>query len=168
MNPSTIDDTEMQAKLQSAIGLLFRNDSFLLEKNVHERSVAHKLAEYLQQLWPEWNVDCEYDKKGLDPKRLDGINGCSEQRRTDRVLPDIVIHRRSSDLNLLVIEIKTKHADCECDYRKLELFTSENGVYKYRYGLFIRFKRLNPPEIKWYVNGAAKSIPTFSSRPVSS
>ena len=154
MNPSTIDDSEVQAKLQSAIGLLFKNDSFLLDKNVHERTIAHKLAEYLQQLWPEWNVDCEYDKKGLDIKRLDGISECNEQRRTDRVLPDIVVHYRNSDLNLLVIEIKTKHADCECDYRKLELFTSEDGEYKYRYGLFVRFNKLNRPEMKWYMGGA--------------
>lgn len=41
-------DEEIKEGTYVALDQLFKNDSFLLEINVHERSVAHKLAEYLQ------------------------------------------------------------------------------------------------------------------------
>jgi hypothetical protein len=136
-----------------SLGVLSKNDSFLLQNAVNERSVSHKLAEYLQSHFPDWNVDCEYDRKGLDnPKILDGIRECSERRRTDRVIPDIIIHRRNSDDNLLVIEIADQAND-PCDLKKLELFTSVRGQFRYRFGLFLRFDDLGSPTLRWFKDG---------------
>ena len=36
-------------------------DSYLLHHNIYERSITHKLAEYLQYNFPNFNVDCEYN-----------------------------------------------------------------------------------------------------------
>src|SRR2546427_8109761 len=105
---------EIKKRVEVGLGILSRNDFFLLEHRVNERSVSHKLAEYLQRQFPDWNVDCEYNKKGLSTKELDTIRECDEQRTTDRVFPDIIIHRRNTDDNLLVIEVKHQ-SDDPCD-----------------------------------------------------
>jgi hypothetical protein len=141
---------EVKKKVRISLGILCKNDSFLLENGVNERSIAHKLAEYLQIQFPDWNVDCEYNKKGLDRKILDGINECSEQKKTDRVYPDIIVHKRNTDDNLLVIEIKIKDEDC-CDIEKLKKFTSISGEFKYKLGLFIKFNEKE--SLRWFENG---------------
>ena len=144
---------EIKKKVNIAIDILFKNDSFLLEKDVNERSISHKLAEYIQIQFPEWHVDCEYNKKMFDKKMLEGIKGCSEQKKTDRIFPDIIIHQRNTNKNLLVIEIKTNNQDDPCDIRKLELFTQKDGKYVYAWGLFIKFNRTNSPILIWYKDG---------------
>lgn len=151
------DFESIQNKVGIAIGILLKEDAFLLENLVNERSVAHKLAEYLQEQFPEWNIDCEYNKKGLDTKLLDNIHECDEQRKTDRVLPDIIIHHRNSNRNLLVIEIKTKTDDSTCDKKKLKLFTSSNGEYHYSFGLYIKFNKIEEPQLTWYELGKQKN-----------
>jgi hypothetical protein len=146
-------DDEVKKNVGIAIGILFKNDYFLLENDVHERSVAHKLAEYLQIQFLDWDVDSEYNLKGLDTKQLDGIRQCSTQRATDRVLPDIIIHKRNTNNNLLVVEIKTNNQNDACDVEKLKLFTADSGDYKYVLGLFIKFNRLDEPSMRWFKNG---------------
>ena len=144
---------EIKKKVNIAIDILFKNDSFLLENNVNERSISHKLAEYLQILFPEWHVDCEYNKKMLSKKTLEGISECSEQKKTDRIFPDIIIHQRNTNKNLLVIEIKTNNKDNPCDIRKLKLFTKIGGKYVYDWGLFIKFDKNEKPSLTWFYNG---------------
>ena len=144
---------EIKKKVGICLGLLSRTDSFLLERRVSERSVSHKLAEYLQQQFPDWNVDCEYNLKGLGTKQLEGIQECDEQKKTDRVLPDIIVHRRNTDDNLLVIEVKHQNDDL-CDLKKLELFTSPSGQFRYKFGLFIKFDSPESPTLRWFEDGS--------------
>jgi len=150
------DFKEIKQRVNVAVGVLFKNDSFLLEKGVNERSVSHKLAEYLQEQFPDWNVDCEYDKKGDATKRLHGIDEC---RKSDSIIvyPDIIIHQRNKENNLLVIEIKTKSQDFICDIEKLKLFTSDID-YKYNFGLFIKFNKTSKPFLEWYAKGKKQKI----------
>ena len=144
---------EIQKKVHIAIGVLFKNDAFLLENEVHERSIAHKLAEYLQDEFPDWHVDCEYNRKGRDGKILKGIHECFEQRKTDRIFPDIIVHIRNTDKNLLVIEIKPNVNSDACDVKKLELLTKPDNGYEYKLGLYLSFNGLNRPIIEWFKDG---------------
>lgn len=57
-------DGEIIERTRIALGVLQKNDSFLLENEVNERTIAHKFAEYLQKQFPDWNVDCEYNRMG--------------------------------------------------------------------------------------------------------
>jgi len=149
-------DEEIRKKVQMAIDILFKNDHFLLRVGVHERTVAHKLAEYLQNGFPEWHVDLEYNRKENDIKALKGIRECADQRATDRIYPDIIVHKRGEEKNLLVIEIKTTGDEELCDIKKLELLTAQVGRYHYKLGLYIGFHGLaNPPELRWFKNGRA-------------
>ena len=124
---------EIKDKITMVYKILLKNDHYLLEKNVNERAITHKLAEYLQMLFPEYNVDCEYNKNFKEPNTLqpwDSITdiivqkyqakklSCQEICRkllTDAVsvCPDLIIHKRGTDNNLVVIEVKkkTNHED---------------------------------------------------------
>lgn len=56
--------------LDKSIVQLYKKDKFLLEKGVHEQSISHKLAHYMQNnieeektgLFEIFSVDCEYNK----------------------------------------------------------------------------------------------------------
>lgn len=144
-----IQPDELQSRVTMAVNKLFKNDNFLLSSNANERSISHKFAEYLQQEFPEWNVDCEYNRdlheniKKIDEWRKRCLEE-PEANDTDAktVYPDIIIHHRNSRNNLLVIEIKkSSNSDQgESDIEKLKMFLKENRGLNYHYGLFINFK----------------------------
>ena len=131
---------EIDKKLRICIGVFYKNDFFLIKNSVGERSISHKLAEYLQAELPDWNVDCEYNRMYDQIKVLQGILECSEQRTTDRIYPDIIVHERNSNNNLVVIEIKI-NIDDDCDIKKLEKLTSTKDKFSYKVGYFIRFSK---------------------------
>ena len=143
---------KLKSKVEKAIELLLKNDLFLLEIGVHERSVAHKLAEYLQQEFPEYHVDCEYNRYGKSVKEIRNI----------RVYPDIIIHKRDNQKNnLLAIEIKTKKVGkkkINKDRNKLRNFTSLSGKFKYRFGLFLKFDCKKLIDNKWYEYDSEKKF----------
>jgi len=182
-------------KIEVGLNLLINNDGYLLYKNINERSITHKLAEYLQNLFPEWNVDCEYNKnidllKDLDPRELllkmanyleevfpnqnirrDDIYSREEisdlvrqlhnpeklkyiegldiyvflldidgEEELQTIYPDIIIHRRGTHENHIVIEAKkTKNRSRKArlyDLAKLAILVSSSN-YNYRKGIFI-------------------------------
>lgn len=123
----------------SAIDLLLRKDAYLFEVDANERSISHRLAMYLAKLFPDWDVDCEFNRDGHEPKRLqlnpEPIQSDDEGGRT--VYPDVIIHRRGQNCNLLAIEVKKVGGGTDAsDLRKLRALRSE---LKYDLGLFIRF-----------------------------
>jgi hypothetical protein len=147
---------EINQKVNVAIGVLLKNDIDLLKNDVHERSITHKLAEYLQIQFPDWNVDCEYNRKGDATKTIiDNKKICAEHERQYRVFPDIIIHKRKTEDNLLVIEVKKNSSDKkkECDELKLIEFTKKGKEYHYDYGLFIEFYNSLKYRGDWYENG---------------
>ena len=141
----------IESKVKKAIELLLKNDLFLLEIGACERSVAHKLAEYLQQEFSEYHIDCEYNRDKDYKKELEGISEC--RGKEDLVFPDIIIHRRNTDNNLLVVEIKTSNNFEKCDLRKLELFTKPSEKFRYQFGLFLKFDCKRLIDNKWYEDG---------------
>jgi hypothetical protein len=150
-----IQPEELKSKVNKAINKLFKNDIFLLSANANERSISHKLAEYLQQEFDDWNVDCEYNRDNHDDvKRIKNWkNLCiknklkSDDTDAKTVYPDIIIHHRSSKNNLLVIEIKKSNNsnNPKCDIEKIKMFIKD---LKYQYGLFLNFKVGEEPGTK--------------------
>ena len=127
--------------VEEALEQLLRADSDILHLDINERSISHRLAGYLELFFPGWNVDCEYNRNHDDPKRLNiprrKIDSDDIQATT--VFPDIIVHKRGTDANLLVIEMKktTSKEDDSYDLGKLEAFKSQLG---YQYALFIKVK----------------------------
>ena len=102
------------------------------------RDRSHRLAVVLEPKFKEWNIDCEYNRDVEAVKRLRyalSPNGNIEDRD---VIPDIIIHRRKTSDNLLVIEIKksTNRESDDKDIAKLRAFREQLG---YQNGLFVRF-----------------------------
>ncbi|PIQ84564.1 MAG: hypothetical protein COV75_01580 [Candidatus Omnitrophica bacterium CG11_big_fil_rev_8_21_14_0_20_63_9] len=122
---------DIQDRIVRAVCDLYRHDGDLLNLQASERSITHKLAEHMQRQFPRWDVDCEYNRLGAQPKRI----------ATTLVLPDIIVHRRSSPDNILVIEIKKPDGeDDAADMDRLHEFRNDPS-YRYHYGLFLRLGR---------------------------
>ena len=119
-------------------------------------------------------MDCEYngyvlgdnDKKYIRILR-NRIIELKKLRETDEdqeilkryVYPDIIVHKRGKDDNLLIIEIKKdSNSDIEFDREKLARYTSteyENSL-NYKFGALIIFetgKEDMPHNIEWYEDG---------------
>lgn len=56
--------------IEAAIRRFIKEDRYLSKLDVNERSQTHKLAEYIQHMLPEYNVDCEYNKNLTKDKQL--------------------------------------------------------------------------------------------------
>ncbi len=149
---------EVKQKVQTALKKLREQDTFLIQANTNERTISHKLGEYLQVEFPTMKVDCEYNRHGKEIKKLDvprdNINWDDTEAKT--VFPDIIVHERNNDINnLLVIEVKkSANKNNQFDKNKLKSFTNE--PYRYSFGLLlsISMNRTND-ELEWYSNGRA-------------
>ncbi len=141
-----IADEEIKGKVKVCIRQLLKNDHHLLEVGANERSISHKLAEYLQQQFPDWNVDCEYNRHGIQIKKLG----------EERVYPDIIVHLRNTPINLLVIELKTSNSSNKDDIEKLKKFTDQKGEFKYKLGLFLKIIT-EVREMLWFKDGQQKN-----------
>ncbi|MGA2162566.1 MAG: hypothetical protein ABSG28_10305 [Methanoregula sp.] len=84
-------------RITSALYEFKEKDIILLDLTADERAATHRIAIYLEKQFPDWDVDCEYNRKGRIRKGLPDIGS---------VRPDIVIHHRDTDENLLVFEVK--------------------------------------------------------------
>jgi hypothetical protein len=79
-------------------------------------------------------------RDGQLKKTVEGIKGCDEEKKTNEILPDIIMHHREQPgrtHNLLVIEVKKNAKEDPCDRQKLELLTNPGGHYQYRLGLYV-------------------------------
>jgi hypothetical protein len=134
--------------LNEALRMLLEKDADILKMDINERSISHKLAVYLEPFFNEWSVDCEYNRNHDNPKRLEiqrrEVANDDTQART--VFPDIIVHKRGADENLLVIEMKktTSQEDDTFDLHKLKAFRSQLG---YKFGVFVKIKTGIEPAI---------------------
>lgn len=131
---------DIEQRVLRALDMLLERDRFLLVADLNERSITHRLAMYLQSLFPEWHVDCEYNRDGHDPKELylPQIGAGEYDTDATTVYPDIIVHQRDSSNNLLVIEAKktTSRRESQYDVVKLEQYQRQLG---YRHALFVVF-----------------------------
>ncbi|WP_298337235.1 hypothetical protein [Ferrimicrobium sp.] len=119
---------EVQRRLFSAYKTFLKRDRVLLELDVNERSLTHKLAEYLQAEFTDWDVDCEYNRNGDIPKRLQVQTTVTDDTDAHTVFPDIIVHHRNTKKNLVVIEAKkTSSTRAVADTEKLKAFIAEYG-----------------------------------------
>lgn len=137
-----MDESEVMQTVDRAVEALIENDNVLLQWDVNERSITHKLAEHLQtRVQNGWIVDVEYNREGHDEsKKFLSDEYFSEEPSRDNdkrlVYPDIIVHKRGTNKNLVVIEVKKDTGLDEKDSEKVEGYIQSLG---YRYGLCISF-----------------------------
>ncbi len=141
-------------RVVAAICRLDQHDRGLLARDANERSITHKLAEHLQREFPDWHVDCEYNRRGESPKRLnlplEGLKVDAGATEARTVFPDVIIHRRGTDRNLVVIEVKKRSGiEDTKDREKIEAF-SRSPEYHYEYGLVLKLGVDGAADLKRY------------------
>ena len=130
----------------SALDALFRKDANLLEVNVAEQTIAARLAQYLQEHFPDYDVDVEYNRMGDVPKTVVWSD------KPEQVYPDIIVHRRRTETNILAIELK-KTSNPETKDRDLLKLAAYRRDLGYLHALFLRLgvgdEGGTVPECKW-------------------
>ncbi|OGZ27293.1 MAG: hypothetical protein A3F95_00020 [Candidatus Nealsonbacteria bacterium RIFCSPLOWO2_12_FULL_39_31] len=152
MNKKHIENILKQAKR-----CFLENDHYLFTVEANERSLTHKFAEYLQNIFGyEWSVDCEYNRFGQDGKKIVeiieqmvGKDTITSETKTRTVYPDIIVHKRGLEgPNLIVIEAKKDATVKEKsgDVKKLKIIKEK---YNYKFAIFVNFK-IKTKKIIWF------------------
>ena len=113
----------------------------IIKNDTNERTLTQRLAFYLElQLrknikYENYSVDCEYNRKEEDIKRL------KFGKNTDKkeIYPDIIVHQRKIKNNLIAIEMKkttSRNTDKIKDIEKLKALTDEKNCYSYILGIY--------------------------------
>jgi hypothetical protein len=134
----SLSGEDILKSIESAYKKLIKEDGYLLEVDANERSITHRLAIHLESFFPGYDVDCEYNRDGIVPKRLPGFKEKVDTDDTNAVtvFPDIIIHRRGKRENIVVIEAKKLSNRDESDEEKLRLYKK---VYLYEHAYFVKF-----------------------------
>jgi len=173
-----MDSELIESSLYSSIDRLFRNDLFLLTYDVHERTIAHRLAVYLEHKFVGFHIDCEYNND------LDSESGRKQVYYSNSsigsgVYPDIIVHHRGLNgpkHNLLVLEIKKKSRpqnEIDQDRQKLLSYTGIDARNHLSYArgalLVLGVKNeAGQSSIEWYENGNRVSITHWTDNPANS
>jgi hypothetical protein len=131
-----------------ALGELIEKDGYLLKVDANERSIVHRFALHLQKRLPEWHVDCEYNRDGVDPKHIEyhPLTPDAEDTEAKTVYPDVIVHLRGTKNNYLVIELKksTNSVSRKVDIAKLRGYKQDLG---YGFALFLKLRAGERPGV---------------------
>ena len=132
---------DVLARVTRAAERVVRDDPDLLQLDANERALTHRLALYLESEFDGWHVDCEYNRNRHDPKVLNlpvAEDVTSDDTDARTVFPDVIVHRRNTRDNLLVIEArKTSARQRGLDQRvKLRAYVDQLG---YENAIFVVF-----------------------------
>lgn len=167
--PEEWDDGE---RFEKVIEAFIEKERFLLEKDLCERTIMHKLAEYFQLNFREYNVDCEYNRawgvnKNNEREYMEKVLDIdsSESDKMSRVFPDIILHKRGLDgdneENYVVIEIKKKEfaekrhddkfpTERDFDRKKLCAYTAQ---LKYQWGIYLEMNGTKIEVLEFFREG---------------
>lgn len=156
-NPKSISASILEDKIISAVLKLYEKDKYLLDENVNERSISHRLAGYLQSEFKEWDVDCEYNRnvqgtdliKRLSCSYLIGETASTSDLSAKTVYPDIIIHQRGTEDNLIVIEMKKNSSSTDLDNKDRRKLQSYIDELHYKYGLFLKLYKDTKTTLKY-------------------
>ena len=144
----TLQERDAGSSVLAALNNLLAQDALLLKIDANERSIAYRLAMYLQVQLPDLHVDCEYNRDGIDPKRIQhlGLYPDDEDTEARTAFPDIIAHKRGTSENYLVIELKksTNTADRSTDFAKLRGYKKNLG---FQFALFVELATGNQADV---------------------
>ncbi len=132
-----MEKSTVKERLKAAVRLLYEKDIHLFVVDAHECSLTSRLGLYLQQSFPDYQIDCEYNREGEVAKTNEA---------GDSVRPDILIHERgTNEHNLLAIEAKKKPEN-DYDQKKLMGYIQKQN---YAYAVSIVLPASGTYKIKW-------------------
>ena len=127
----------MQTELNKVVAALqefYARRGFLLEKDLGERTLTHRLAVHLEKQFPGWEVDCDYDRLGERTLRLPHGTDRLDRRSSaaNRSIPISSCTSATFPNNLLAIEVRkaTNHQPLEHDQHKLRALTDPHRLVR--------------------------------------
>lgn len=154
-------DIQINKLLRQALEMLLKtSDSWLLENDLSEQSISHRIAFHLEGLFTDYNIDCEYNgdierqnnKKAISILKNElhyfGLlrnkeaSDLEKEFTTRAVFPDIIIHKRgTNEHNLCIIEVKKSTSTVPYDYDNIKLRSYTSDHYDnnliYHLGVFV-------------------------------
>jgi hypothetical protein len=152
---------EVEAELDKVVRALdafYARETHLLDKDLGERVLTHRLAVHLEQQFTGWDVDCDYNRLGERRLKLPkGSIVSTDDDSGKSVFPDIVVHHRAVPENLLAIELRkaANHQPVEHDRHKLRAMTDPHLWHASRAGVLLTLARKNVAAAEVYVGGVA-------------
>jgi hypothetical protein len=149
----------MQTELNKLIAALqdfYARETFLLEHDLGERALTHRLAFCIEKQFSGWEVDCNYDRLGERTIRLPhGTVSSTDDHLAKSIYPDIVVHQRDIPNNLLAIEIRkaSNHQPIEHDQHKLQALTDPHIWFAYAIGAMVTLAKKTVTQSEVYVGG---------------
>jgi len=149
----------MQAELEKivgAIGEFYAREAFLLEKDLGERALTHRMAVHIERQFDGWEVDCEYNRLGERLLKLPhGSIVSTDDGLGKSIFPDIAVHRRAVPEPLLVVEVRKEinHQPVEHDHHKLRGLTDPHLWFAYRLGVMLILGRKQVKSSDVYLGG---------------
>ena len=127
-------------KVVTALAEFYARETFLLEHDLGERTLTHRLAVHLEKPFEGWEVDCDYDRLGERTLRLPhGTIISTDDHLAKSIYPDIVVHQREIPNNLVAIEVRkaSNHQPPEHDQHKLRALTDPHLWFAYWIGVYL-------------------------------
>ena len=151
-------------KVVAALREFYARETHLLEKDLGERTLTHRLAVHLEKQFSGWEVDCDYNRLGERMLRLPkGSIVSTDDEIGKSIFPDIVVHQREIPNNLLAIEVRkaSNHQPPEHDQHKLRGLTDPHLWFAYRIGVFLTLGKKSVTTSDVYIGGVLD--PSMSS-----
>jgi hypothetical protein len=143
-------------KLVAAVQEFYAHEAFLMERDLGERTLTHRLAVHVEKQYPNWEIDCDYNRLGERMLRLPhGTIVSTDDTLGKSIYPDIVVHQRAIPNNLLAIEVRkaSNHQALEHDQQKLRALTDPHVWFAYWIGVLLILERTNVSFCEVYVGG---------------
>jgi hypothetical protein len=143
-------------KLIAALQEFYAREAYVLEHDLGEGTLTHRLAVLVEANFAGWEVDCDYDRLGERTLRLPhGTVISTDDHLAKSIYPDIVVHQRDIPNNLLAIEIRkaSNHQPLEHDQHKLKGLTDPHLWFAYAMGVLLTLAKNNVTSSDVYVGG---------------
>jgi hypothetical protein len=149
----------MQAELDKVVAAivgLYAREAFLFEHDLGERALTHRLAVHLERQFPDFDVDCDYDRLGERTLQLPrGSIVSTDEHLGKSIYPDIVVHQRQVPNTLLAVEVRkaSNHQPVEHDRHKLRALTDPHLWFAYWIGALVILGKNSVTASEVYVAG---------------
>jgi hypothetical protein len=143
-------------KVVAALREFYAREAFLFARDLGERTLTHRLAVYLEKQFPDFVVDCDFDRLG--PRTLSLPHGSivsTDDHLGKSIYPDIVVHQREVPNNLLAIEVRRagNHQPIEHDRQKLRALTDAHIWFAYWIGVLVTLGKTGVTAVEVFVAG---------------
>jgi hypothetical protein len=143
-------------KVVAALKEFYAREAFLFEHDLGERTLTHRLAVHVERQFPDFEVDCDFDRLG--PRTLNLPHGSivsTDDHLGKSIYPDIAVHQRAIPNNLLAIEVRktSNHQPVEHDRHKLRALTDPHVWFAYWIGVLLTLGKNHVAAVEIYVSG---------------